>query len=126
MKDVVAAVFLALTNGESGSKYFLSDGAVYQSATFSNLLRKELGHPWLIRIKSPIWLLRVVTLIGEYYGRITGNITALNNDKYHILRQRNWQCDITPAIEELGYQPQYDLQRGVEETVAWYKANGWL
>ena len=22
---------------------------------------------------------------------------------------RNWQCDITPAVEELGFSPEYDL-----------------
>ena len=53
-------------------------------------------------------------------------MTALNNDKYQILKQRNWRCDITPAINELGYKPNYDLTRGVEETIAWYKENKWL
>ena len=39
--DVVQAVFLACEKGQTGRKYFLSDGKVYQSATFSNLIRKE-------------------------------------------------------------------------------------
>ena len=42
------------------------------------------------------------------------------------MKQRNWQCDITPAREELGYTPQYDLERGVKETIAWYKREEWL
>jgi len=126
VKDVVQAVFLALEKGQPGRKYFLSDGAVYQSATFSNLLHEELGRPWWIRIKAPIWLLRVITFCGEYWGRITGKLIVLNNDKFNILRQRNWRCDITPAKRELGYNPAYPLERGVKETIAWYKANGWL
>ena len=36
VSDVVQAVFLALEKGKNGRKYFLSDGEVYQSATFSN------------------------------------------------------------------------------------------
>lgn len=40
--DVVQAIFLALEKGETGRKYFLSDGEVYQSSTFSDLIRKEL------------------------------------------------------------------------------------
>ena len=126
VKDVVQAVFLALNKGENGRKYFLSDGKVYQSETFSNLIHEELGRPWWIRIKAPIWVLRVVTFFGEYIGRATGKVTALNNDKYNILRQRNWRCDIQPAINELGYKPEYDLQRGVKETIKWYKDNQWL
>ena len=64
--DVVQAVFLALEKGKTGRRYFLSDGAVYQSSTFSNLIRKELGNPWWIRITAPIWLLRIITFCGEY------------------------------------------------------------
>lgn len=126
IRDVVQAVFLALEKGQTGRKYFLSDGNVYQSVTFSNLIHEELGRPWWIRITAPVWVLRIVTFFGEYIGRMTGKVTALNNDKYNILRQRNWRCDIQPAIDELGYQPQYDLQRGVKETIKWYKENGWL
>ena len=126
VSDVVQAVFLALTNGENGRKYFLSDGEVYQSTTFSDLIHEELGRPWWIRIKAPIWVLRIITFIGEYVGQMTGKVTALNNDKFHILKQRNWRCDIQPAIDELGYQPQVNLEQGVRKTVAWYKANGWL
>ena len=126
VKDVVQAVFLALEKGEDGRKYFLSDGEVYQSATFSNLIHEALGRPWWIRITAPVWVLRVVTFFGEYVGRLTGKVTALNNDKYNILKQRNWRCDIQPAIDELGYQPKYKLKQGVEETIKWYKDNKWL
>lgn len=126
VQDVVQAVFLACEKGRTGRKYFLSDGQVYQSATFSNLIRKELGNPWWIRITAPIWVLRVVTFFGDKIGHLTGKISALNNDKYHILKQRNWRCDIQPAIDELGYQPEYTLEKGVPLTIKWYKENGWL
>lgn len=126
VKDVVQAVFLALDHGMSGRKYFLSDGNVYQSSTFSDYLHQELGRPWWIRIKAPVWVLRAVTLVGEYAGRMTHKMTALNNDKFNILKQRNWRCDIEPACDELGYHPRYDLRKGVAEAVAWYKENHWL
>ena len=138
VKDVVQAVFLALevgdykspTTGEMispiGRAYFLSDGQVYQSTTFSDLIHEELGRPWWIRITAPVWVLRIITFVGEYVGRMTGKVTALNNDKYNILKQRNWRCDIQPAIDELGYQPTYNLEQGVKETIQWYKDNKWL
>ncbi len=124
--DVVQAVFLALEKGQTGRKYFLSDGKVYQSTTFSDLIHEELGRPWWLRITAPVWVLRIVTFFGEYVGRITGKVTALNNDKYNILRQRNWRCDIQPAINELGFQPKVQLNEGVKLTIKWYKDNGWL
>ena len=124
--DVVQAIFLAIEKGVTGRRYFLSDGEVYQSSTFSNLIRQELGNPWWIRITAPIWVLRLVTFFGEYYGRLTGKVTALNNDKYNIMRQRNWRCDIEPARKELGYEPQVKLEEGVRRSIKWYKDNGWL
>ncbi|MBQ7426426.1 MAG: NAD-dependent epimerase/dehydratase family protein [Prevotella sp.] len=124
--DVVQAVFLALEKGETGRRYFLSDGEVYQSSTFSNLIRRELGNPWWIRITAPLWLLRIITFCGEYIGHLTGKVTALNNDKYNIMRQRNWRCDISPARQELGYEPQVKLEEGVRRSIAWYQKNGWL
>lgn len=124
--DVVQAVFLALEKGETGRRYFLSDGEVYQSSTFSNLIRKELGNPWWIRITAPLWLLRIITFCGDRIGHMTGKITALNNDKYHIMKQRNWRCDIGPARQELGFEPQVQLEEGVRRCVAWYKKNKWL
>ena len=126
VSDVVQAVFLALEKGKTGRRYFLSDGEVYQSAAFSNYIRRELGNPWWIRITAPLWLLRVITFVGEYVGRLTGKVTALNNDKYYIMRQRNWRCDITPARQELGYEPQVKLEEGVRRSIKWYRENGWL
>ena len=124
--DVVQAVFLALDHGDSGRKYFLSDGEVYQSTTFSNLIHEELGRPWWIRITAPVWVLRIITFFGEHISRITGKVSVLNNDKFNILKQRNWRCDIQPAIDELGYQPNVKLEEGVKRTIKWYKDNGWI
>lgn len=126
VEDVVQAVFLALDHGRSGRKYFLSDGEVYSSTDFSNLIRRALGNPWMLRIKAPLWVLRLVTWCDEWRARLTGKITALNNDKYNILCQRNWRCDIEPAMDELGYHPHYRLRRGVKLTIDWYRENGWL
>ncbi len=126
VSDLVEAVFLALEKGPAGRKYFLSDGKVYQSRTFSDLCWKELGRPFLIRLKAPLWVLRVATLMGECWGRMTGRMTALNNDKYNILKQRNWRCDITPARRELEFSPIYDLRMGVNEAIDWYLENEWL
>jgi nucleoside-diphosphate-sugar epimerase len=124
--DVVQAVFLALEKGVTGRRYFLSDGEVYQSSTFSDLIRKELGNPWWIRITAPLWLLRVITFVGERVARRTGKVTALNDDKYNIMRQRNWRCDIEPARQELGFSPQVQLPEGVRRSIQWYKENKWL
>lgn len=126
VKDIVQAVFRAIDRGITRRAYFLSDGRVYCSSDFSRLIADELGIRFVIRIKSPLFVLKVVSLLAEFFGRCRHRSSTLNSDKYRIMKQRNWRCDIRPAADELGYVPEYDLERGVRETIKWYKENGWL
>ena len=89
-------------------------------------IQRELGNPWVIHIKCPLFILKVVSLLAEFSARCLGKVSTLNADKYKIMKQRNWQCDISPLVEELGYRPEYPLDKGVKEIIAWYKKEGWL
>lgn len=126
VRDLVAAAFLALEKGKCGESYFLTDGFSYSSRTFSDLLQSEMGVRCVLHVTAPLWVLKAVCYISEKVGRLTGNVTALNMDKYNILKQRNWNCDISAARRDLGYSPTYGLERGVIETVAWYKKEKWI
>lgn len=126
VKDLVQAVYLGIKPEAVGRAYFVSDGQVYESRTFSDLIQKELGNPWLIRIKCPLIILKFISLLAEFVSKCMGKTSTLNTDKYKIMKQRNWQCDISPIVHELGYQPEYLLERGVKEIIAWYKKEGWL
>ncbi|MBO4839680.1 MAG: NAD(P)-dependent oxidoreductase [Bacteroidaceae bacterium] len=127
MMDVVQAVYKCLDAPAAvGKGYFLSDGEVYNSRRFSDLLQQYLGNPWVLHIKAPLWLLRIICWVSTRVSHVTGKMNALNNDKYHILSQRNWQCDIEPAKQDFGYQPQWKLEQGVPATIKWYQDNGWI
>lgn len=125
--DVVQAIFRCLEAKEAeGKAYFLSDGKVYDSRQYSDLLQHYLGTRFVLHFRLPLLLLHAICIVGTWMSRLTGKITALNVDKYHIMKQRNWQCDIEPARRDFGYSPQWSLEQGVEASVKWYKENGWL
>lgn len=126
VRDLVGAIWCAVEKGVCGRTYLVSDGYVYNSRAFSDLIQKNLRISGVLHVKAPLWLLRAVSAVSEAVSGITGKAGTLNGDKYNILKQRNWQCDISPMVDELGYTPQWNLERGVEETINWYKKEKWI
>ena len=126
VKDLVQAVYLGVKSEALRRAYFVSDDQVYESRTFSELIQQELGNPWVLRIKCPLAILKVISSIAEFGAKCMGKTSTLNRDKYNIMKQRNWRCDISPLVTELGFHPEYPLDRGVKEIIAWYKKEGWL
>jgi nucleoside-diphosphate-sugar epimerase len=125
--DVVQAVFKSMEAPEAeGKAYFLSDGQVYSSRSYSDLVQQHLGDPWVLHMKLPLCLLRTVCWTSGKISHLTGKMNALNDDKYHILSQRNWQCEIEPAVRDFGYAPEWSLEQGVAESIRWYRQEGWL
>lgn len=125
VKDLVRAVFLACTKAPAGSVFLLSDGNTYSSRTFGRLLQREIGVSRVVRLTIPLFLLRLVCAVGGLWAKC-GRLSVFNADKYRILKQRNWRCDIEPARSLLGFRPAFSLEQGVAETVKWYKQQGWL
>lgn len=118
VSDVVAAALLALLSEKAvGKAYFISDGETYTSRDFSDAVISQLQRRHTVRLRLPLWLLRIACAVSDVTMRLTGRLSTLNNDHYNILRQRNWLCDISPAMRDLGYQPQVKMSEGVRRIV---------
>ncbi|MEE6259931.1 dTDP-glucose 4,6-dehydratase [Plantactinospora sonchi] len=59
---------------------------------------------------------RLLAACGADWDRVTPVADRKGHD-------RRYSLDITKITEELGYVPQIDLDRGLAETVAWYREN---
>lgn len=126
VKDLVRAIFCAIDAPVIRRTYFLSEEQAYTSSGFGEYVARELKRPFIIPIVVPCWMVWIISIISEWLGDLLGHTFTINLDKYSILCQRNWVCDTTPTREELGFTPQYTLEEGVKETVAWYKEHKWL
>lgn len=126
VKDLVQAIFKAIDRGVTRRGYFLSEGKAYTSTQFRKYVATALGKRRVIPVKIPLWLLWVVSVVAEKVAGMLGSTSTLNRDKFRIMKQRNWICDISDAQHELGFAPQYSLERGVNECVKWYRENRWL
>ncbi len=125
VKDLVRAYYLAIEANVKNTSYFLSESEWYQTNTFYSLIKKALNKK-PIRIVFPLSIVKSIAAINDLIGSITGKYPTLNNDKLAILKATNWICETQPLKDDLNFIPEYNLEKGVNETVLWYKENGWL
>ena len=124
VEDLVNAIFDAIDKPSTlKKKYIISEPKAYTQKQFRNIVSKELGGKWVIPMKLPMWIVYAASVVAERIGTLKGKPSTLNRDKFRIMRQRNWNCDVTDAIRDFGFNPQYPLERGVHETVKAYLAD---
>lgn len=126
VKDLVDSAFLGLESTLKDRAYFVADGDVYTDKEYTQLVKEVISKKHVLSLKVPLWLLKGISIISEDISKLTKKPSTLNRDKYIIMKQRNWECDTTPLINDLGFSPKYNLKRGLEESVKWYKENKWL
>ena len=124
--DLVRAILTAVGRNDCRHTYNVTDSRVYSSRAFSDLIQKELGVKGVVHITAPLWFLKVVSTMSEWISHITGKPSTLNKDKYKIMAQRDWTCDISMLTDQLGYHPQVLLDEGVKLSIEWYRKQGWI
>ena len=80
----------------------------------------------ILNIKVPLFWVRPAAFISEKIAAMLGRVSTFNSDKYRIMKQRNWSCDISPLQMDIDFKPRYKLKDGVIKTIDWYKEKGWL
>lgn len=126
IEDLVNIIFSLIEKGICRKEYFVSDGDVYTDREFNAIVRDALQKKSVLRLKVPLFLVKQAALISEKTAALFGKATTFNSDKYRIMKQRNWACEIVPLKEDIGFQPEYRLKEGVKKTVEWYQHEGWL
>jgi len=125
VKDLVRLIFDALPSPVICRSYFVSDGKEYDTKLFAAIAKKHL-HKKTIRITVPSTIVKGLAISIEKVYSLWNSIPTLNSDKYHVLSSKNWRCEVAPLWEDFGFTAEYDLDKGVEETIEWYKREGWL
>ena len=123
VEDLVNAMFLALAAPADNvihHKYIISEDKAYTQKQFREIVARHLGKSNVIPVKFPMWVVYGVSAVAEKVGVFRGKPSTLNRDKYKIMKQRNWSCDITDARRDFGFEPEWSLDRGVRETVYAY------
>jgi len=127
VSDVVQGFLLALAKFEEakGKTYIITDSRAYSYEEIYGIMAKIFGKkPPHIHI--PVALAKVMVApvqLVNWMRRKPNFIWRVNSmDTFKV--DRNYS--IERARRELGYEPQHPLPQGLEETVAWYRENGYL
>ena len=125
VKDLARAIYLTLESSLRQKEYLVSDGSIYDSKTFNSIAKKYLKKKTL-SLTIPIFVVKPIAYTTETIAALFGNIALLNRERLKEFAARNWAVDTEPLQNEIGFKAEYDLDRGLKETIEWYKANGWL
>ncbi|WP_285008347.1 NAD-dependent epimerase/dehydratase family protein [Pedobacter faecalis] len=123
--DLAEIIIKSLFAEVRGRTYNISDGQFYDRYTLGRLIRKSLGKRTL-RFHLPVSIVGALARIMDFLYRNRKDTPALNKEKMAELTAVNWYCDISRAKADLNFQPRYNLEKGIAETVAWYRENHWL
>lgn len=117
VKDLAKAIFLLIEKNIVRKSYFVSDGNVYTDKEYALTVKQLVGKKFTVKICIPVFVLKAVCfLLDAVYGWF-GKSSTLNRDKYSILKARNWKCDTQPLQNDTGFHADYDLAKGLKETI---------
>jgi dihydroflavonol-4-reductase len=124
--DLAAACIKAAEcSTPSGETYFISRPEIHTWADVGHAIAQNLKKKYR-QISIPQWMAATVGLAGDLWTGVTGRPATLNSQKVRELLQPSWICNSSKARAALGFSAAIDLERGINETVRWYKSQGWL
>ena len=85
-----------------------------------------MGGKKAIRVRLPEPVVYAVAATAGLFSLFSEKPSVLNFEKGRDMVQDFWAFDISKAKRELGYQPVVSLLEGIQETIAWYRKNGWM
>ncbi|MBL0359019.1 MAG: NAD(P)-dependent oxidoreductase [Chitinophagaceae bacterium] len=124
-KDMAKLAVNALGKTGAFSIYNISDGREYSRYEYADIIKALLGKKAL-RFHLPLGLVKAALVVVDKINRSLKKVSPVSIEKLNELTAANWSCDISKAQKELDFAPQYDLQKGLEESLEWYKKNNWL
>jgi UDP-glucose 4-epimerase len=124
-KDVANLAVKVLTNEKANGIYNITDGNAYTRYDYALIVKALLGKK-TIKLHLPVAVVKALLFTIEKVSRSLNKVPAVSNEKLNELMAENWICDIQKARDELGYIPAYNLEKGLKESIEWYRENKWL
>lgn len=124
--DLVEGLILAASSAKApGNTYFVCNDQPVEWGTFADAIAAAMGRKCL-KLHVPEMLATPIAVLSELAARVSNKPALLNREKVREMRQRFWVCANSKAKAELGFVARTTVEEGIKQTLAWYKAHGWL
>jgi len=121
IKDLTRLIIDSLGSRVFNKSYFVSDLKHYTTIEFSAIIKKELNTS-AIALVFPELLAKPIAFLNEKLSCIfLRKAPTLNRDKFRELIMKNWLCDSSALVDDFGFEPEFDLEKGIHYTIQWYK-----
>lgn len=125
VKDLAEIIIRLLKSDIVHKTYNITDGLTYDRYALAEGLKKAL-HKKTLKVHIPLGIIKgLAGLMDTVYAK-SSKTPTINKEKIKELTAPNWACNIENLKRDLQFEPQYNLEKGLVETVNWYKANHWL
>ena len=121
VKDVAVVSVQALFSKNIGT-YNITDGNCYSRYEFANIAKAILSKK-AFRFHIPMPLVKALAYFLETINGLMNKPAVINREKLNELAATNWVCDINKAKTELNFTPEFNLENGLRDSIAWYQSN---
>jgi len=126
VKDLCDVLLQGCLVEQKGLQFYnISDGLVYSRYAMADIFKATLKKK-LFRVHLPLGLVKMFAQISQNLYKNSTKTPVIYPERLGELTAENWGCDITRAVENLGFNPKYDLERGLKKSLDWYKSHNWL
>ena len=123
--DVINAILLsALHDGFVGKGFFICDGEPTTWGRYQQAIAKAAGKK-VRTLSLPGFVVDIAAIGGELATKIDGKPRLFNRQKAKMGAQEAWTCK-SDALRALGWEHNFNVERGVRETLAWYRREKWV
>jgi dihydroflavonol-4-reductase len=127
VSDLVRGMLQAAESPKSSGKiYFL--GSIPYEYGWQDIARIAGTHlqKKYLTLKLPHLIIWCVAAVSDGVAIFTKKTPTINLKKYAEIIQPSWACSSAKAEQDFGYSPMMSLEKGIADTLDWYKKQGWL
>jgi nucleoside-diphosphate-sugar epimerase len=126
VRDLVVLLLRSCILEQDGLQFYnVTDGQVYSRYRMSEIFNEVFGKK-MLRVHVPYRVVKVVADMAAFLYKRSPKTPVIYPERLNELTAENWGCDISKIKKVLAFEPQYDLDKGLKETLLWYKKNNWL